>query len=228
MDKAIEKINKLLSQKEIWEQRLEQFKNEYTIFEEESKKLNIKIKHLLYEQYDLKEEKKDLIVRNQKIADEEKKSKIKFWAMFIIMNICVLLLLFTIGKPLISVFILVAFNLLFTPSFSILSGIEDCKAEREYLKKNTIENTDEKILRNKKNIKLQKEKISFNNNKLNILKENICQIENFIEIFEERIEEIHDIRQSIIIDFITQNNELDNLINSNYIEYEKQNQLVKK
>ena len=219
MDKATEKINILLRQKENWEHRLEYMKIECIKKEEELEKQNKKMEEIFNEQYDLEEEKKDLIKRNKKIDIEEEKSNNRFWVLFVVMNACLIMLLLTVAKPLIMLFVLTCVNLIFTPNLTILSGIQECKMEREYLKNNPIENIDEKILRNKKNIKLQREIISFIKKELTTSKENICNVENFIDIFEERIKEITDIRTKVINDFITNNQQLDNLIDNEYLEY---------
>ena len=228
MDIAIEKINKLLIQQQIWKKRVEQAKTDHKELLTKKERLNLELNILLDQDYDLNIKKSEIFFGNQQIIEKEKKAKIRFWAATVILNIFISASIITIDKPLSILFLLPASNLILIPNFEILSGLKDCKSEKECLNNNTMEDINQKIEENKKKISLQKEKININNKEIKKMKDNILQMENFLKIFQERIEEINNIRKTVIDKFLTHNQELDNLINNSYLDYENKNKLVKK
>lgn len=228
MDKALEKINKLLKQKEVWKKRLNQIKLEYKNALKEEKILNSEMEQLLNNNTDLFIKEKDIFTKKQKINEKERKSKKRFWAMFSLFNVLIVVLIIMLAKLILSLFLLVGVNLLIIPGLLVVSGLEGCKLEKEYLEKNKIEDIQELIDENSKKINIQKTKINTNNEKLKKLKCDKLEMQNIINILEERIQEIISLRQITIDNYINENLELDNLINNNFLEYENKNRLVKK
>ena len=228
MDIAIEKINKLLMQQQIWKKRVEQEKINYRNSLEEKEQLSLELNNLLNCHYELETKRNKIILTNQQIKTKEKQAKIRFWATVVTLNFFLSVALLTVGKPIATLFIIAATNLILDPNIAIFSGLEDCKLEKEFLKNNSIKDVQQEIDESRKKISLQKEKIKINNKKIKKGKDNILQIENFIQIYEERIKEIDDIRKAVIDKFLTENQELDNLINNSYSDYENRNKLIKK
>ncbi len=231
MDKGLEKINELnkkliniiknldIVEKKILEKNVELsiLKEEKNLLDDANESLNSDKLKIEYCMHHIKKAKRTkymcILVR-----------------MIVLEIICLLLSLSVLGTDIPNI-LFPLYNLFVVPLAIIGSDKEDYKSKKRYLKKHNLEEINVELEDIKKQIELNKEKQKPLREKLNIFNDDRDRLNINKENIENKIEQITNLRNDIIEAYISDNKELNYLLNSGYNIYlddqETNKQLIK-
>lgn len=205
--------------------------------EEKSGKLNAVLmkKNKKNEDNDkLKEEERNLLNLNKGIISNKeeleyymnnikkfKKKKIIFTALMILI-VEIALIICSVLNSYFNLSLIIYFNIFLIPVSFLFGDVNDYSGAKKFLKNNKLEDIEKELKENQKQLNLNKEKQNNIENELNDLKNNENLLRESIQSLRAEIEKINNIRTDIINNYISDNRELDQLLNKAYNIYEKE------
>lgn len=223
MDRALEKINKL-------SEKLNNLYSDMDNIEDAIDFKNTEKRHLSnsYDNFKSKEcelnSKKKYIQNISANLNKSKRKMLVYTSITILIFEIVLvscLCYFNFSAPAIKA--ILTFNIPGILYCVFCGDVDGYRSKRKYLKKNKIKDVEKEIDENNKYLKSYDKEMNDIEIELSNLLIKQEEIKNKINLTETEIEKLEDIRNTVINNYINDNQELDNIINN---EYEKQHQLI--
>lgn len=226
MDKGLEKINELTNEIEKLLNRVYELEKEERIKSNQQMQLNKNQEDLNCKIDELNSNRDELLYKQKNIKKWKRNTILGTIGYLILFTIIMATLYLSVEKN-ISFSNVIIPSLVLIPSALLCGENNNYYSNKKYLKTHRLEDIEEEIKENEKDLSLNKKKKNEIDDELIELLNNKKELKNQIQLFSIEIENIKNIRKDIIDDYLKDNKKLDRLLNKGYKTFTKDNEKQK-